>query len=59
MTNYCSFGVDAQVALKFHTLRETNPSLFVSQTLNKARCCRPGASSLNVARRSCFMPTLV
>ena len=35
MTNYLSFGVDAQVALKFHLLRESHSELFVSQAVNK------------------------
>lgn len=35
MNNYMSLGVDAKVALQFHTLREENPSIFASQNINK------------------------
>jgi len=35
MNNYMSVGVDAQVALEFHTLRNEKPELFASQFVNK------------------------
>jgi diacylglycerol kinase (ATP) len=36
MTNYCSLGVDSQVALKFHELRQSHPELFISRSANRA-----------------------
>lgn len=41
--NYYSIGVDAKVALSFHTLREEHPSLFKSQVGNKALYLGVGA----------------
>jgi len=35
MNNYFSLGTDAQIALKFHTLRNDKPDLFKSQIQNK------------------------
>eukprot|EP01114_Cavostelium_apophysatum_P017681 TRINITY_DN5311_c0_g1_i1.p1 TRINITY_DN5311_c0_g1~~TRINITY_DN5311_c0_g1_i1.p1 ORF type:complete len:613 (+),score=123.37 TRINITY_DN5311_c0_g1_i1:378-2216(+) len=35
MNNYMSVGVDAEVALQFHTLRTAQPELFTSQFINK------------------------
>lgn len=35
MNNYMSIGVDAKVALEFHRLRDENPSIFLSQSINK------------------------
>lgn len=32
---YFSVGLDAQIALQFHNMREANPGLFKSRTLNK------------------------
>jgi len=36
MNNYLSFGIDAKIALDFHTKREANPHLFKSRLVNKA-----------------------
>lgn len=35
MSNYFSIGVDAQVALNFHSLRQENPQLCLNRTTNK------------------------
>ena len=35
LNNYLGVGVDAKVALDFHTMRETHPEWFVSQVGNK------------------------
>ena len=35
LNNYFSFGLDAKIALKFHEIREENPQLFKSRTINK------------------------
>ena len=35
MNNYLGIGVDAKVALDFHTLREQYPHFFRSQIANK------------------------
>lgn len=35
MNNYMSIGVDAEVALEFHNLRNEQPELFTSQFINK------------------------
>lgn len=35
LNNYTSFGVDAQMTLDFHTLRESSPGLFPTQMVNK------------------------
>jgi diacylglycerol kinase (ATP) len=42
MNNYLSFGVDAEVALKFHTEREKNPDEFNSQSGNLLKYARYG-----------------
>jgi diacylglycerol kinase (ATP) len=60
MNNYCSFGVDAKIALDFHEMRNANPNLFQSRAINKG--WYPVASSLSsfslshtcTSRRSCL-----
>jgi hypothetical protein len=46
MTNYFSLGVDSQVALKFHELRQAHPELFISQSTNRAHYALLGFTTM-------------
>eukprot|EP01130_Rhizamoeba_saxonica_P010058 TRINITY_DN4116_c0_g2_i1.p1 TRINITY_DN4116_c0_g2~~TRINITY_DN4116_c0_g2_i1.p1 ORF type:complete len:566 (-),score=121.84 TRINITY_DN4116_c0_g2_i1:18-1715(-) len=43
--NYFSVGVDAEIALKFHNERETNPDAFTSRVGNYLKYAKHGASA--------------
>jgi diacylglycerol kinase (ATP) len=46
MNNYMSIGVDAEIALQFHTLRNKQPELFTSQFINKFWYAQYGLRSM-------------
>ncbi|KAG1677798.1 hypothetical protein FOA52_008562 [Chlamydomonas sp. UWO 241] len=51
MNNYVGIGIDAKVALEFHTMRDNFPSLFQSQLGNKM--WYTGVGTVDLLRRSC------
>lgn len=46
MNNYFSIGVDAEIALSFHKMREANTKLFQSQLVNKGWYSALGAKTI-------------
>ncbi|CAM9430735.1 unnamed protein product [Chrysoparadoxa australica] len=51
MNNYMGVGVDGQVALEFHAIREARPGLFFNRVVNKA--VYAGSAARNIIVRSC------